>query len=472
MLTRPASLQGRLLLLVTGWSLAVWLLAAALTWRDARHEVGELLDSHLAQSAALLVAQGTGEHEDEHGIDAPSLHRYAPKVVFQVLHDGRIAISSANAPGQPMVSGDSALQGFHTVRMHGEPWRVFATSGSTPDVQVFVGERLDARDGIVWAVLRSMLWPVAIALPVLALAGWWSVRRGLEPLRALGRTLAQRAPDALAPVHVDRAPAEILPVVSALNALFGRITELLDRERRFTGDAAHELRTPIAATRTQAQVAMNAVDDVQRQRALSATLAGCDRAARLVEQLLTLSRLEAEALHTMQPLDLAAVVHRVTAELAPESLARKQILALRAQPGCIIRGDETLVAVLVRNLVDNALRYTPPGARIEIAVRTDGASGVFLVEDSGPGLKESDLARLGQRFFRPSGTEPGGSGLGWSIVQRIAQAHGAVLVADLSPDLGGLRVRVAFPMDSRAHSTSGAAPSHLERDQLPATSAL
>lgn len=445
MLTRPASLQQRLLLLVVGCSLATWLIAAALTWRDARHEVGELLDSHLAQSAALLAAQGIGVDEDEHGLDAPTLHRYAPKVAFQVFHAGRLAVASANAPAQAMADAGTALQGFHTVRMNGATWRVFATRGSAHDVQVFVGERIDARQDIVWAVLRSMLWPVAIAVPLLALAGWWSVRVGLRPLRTLGRTLGQRAPDALAPVQLPQAPAEIVPVVAALNALFARMAALLERERRFTGDAAHELRTPIAAIRAQAQVALGASDDAGRRHALAATLAGCDRAARLVDQLLTLSRLEAGGSGGLQPVDLGALVRQVAADLAPGSLARQQLLRLQTQPGCTVHGDETLVAVLVRNLVDNAIRYAPAGARIDIDVRREAASVVFAIEDSGSGLGEADLACLGQRFFRPAGSASSGSGLGWSIAQRIAQVHGATLVADRSPALGGLRVRVSFP---------------------------
>lgn len=443
MLIRNASLKARLLLLVLGLSLAVWLLAAALTWRDARHEVDELLDGHLAQSAAVLVAQGAGD--DEHGLEAPILHRYAPKVAFQVFHEGRLATASANAPAEPMVAGATALQGFHTVRLRGEPWRIFATPGSDEDVQVFVGERLDSRDAIVRAVLRSMLWPMAIALPVVAVAGWWAVRVGVRPLRTLGQALAQRAPEATAPIQLADAPAEVVPVVSALNGLFARIAVLLERERRFTGDAAHELRTPIAAIRAQAQVAMEATDDMQRRRALGATLAGCDRATRLVEQLLTLSRLEANGTVALEPVDLGTLARRIAAELAPDSLARKQSLRLHARPGCTVAGDETLIAVLVRNLVDNAVRYAPAGARIDIRVQPEGGGALLSVEDSGPGIAEADLPRLGQRFFRVAVDEATGSGLGWSIAQRIAHAHGGTLVADRSPTLEGLRVRASFP---------------------------
>jgi two-component system, OmpR family, sensor histidine kinase QseC len=443
---RLASLQARLLVLVLGLSAGVWLLAAALTWRDTRHEVGELLDSHLAQSAALLVAQGSGLADEEHDIDAPVLHRYGTKVAFQVFHEGRLVVASANAPASPMVSGAHAVQGFHTARLSGEDWRIFATRGHADDVQVFVGERLDARDEIAGAVLRSMLWPVAIALPVLAIAGWWSVRVSVRPLRVLGRTLAARSPEVLAPVQLEAAPTEVLPVVAALNALFSRITQLLERERRFTGDAAHELRTPIAAIRAQAQVALGATDDAQRRHALAATVAGCDRAARLVEQLLTLSRLEANGSQSLGPVDLGAVVRRVTTELAPESVARKQFLRLDVEQSPAVVGDETLLAVLVRNLVDNAIRYAPAAAPIDVDVRRDGDAVLLTIEDGGRGLADQDLQRLGERFFRADTTAASGSGLGWSIAQRIAQVHQALLVADRSPALGGMRARARFPL--------------------------
>ena len=445
MLKRPASLQGRLLLLVLATSLAVWLGTAVMTWRDARHELDELLDGHLAQAAALLVAQQAGEHDDDERIDAPALHRYAPRVVFQVFHEGRLAMRSANAPAEPMVAGARKLQGFHTVVMDGERWRVFATRGAENDVQVFVGEHERSRRSILWAVLRSTLWPVAFALPLLALAGWWAVRQGVRPLHALGGTLAARDAGDLRPVQVADAPSEMQPMLDALNALFARIGGLLEGERRFTGDAAHELRTPIAAIRAQAQVAVGAADEAQRRHALEATLAGCDRATRLVEQLLTLSRLEAEGAVLQEHVDLGQVVQRVSAELAPASLQKQQVLELDAAPGCMVHGDETLLAALARNLVDNAIRYSPRGAGIVVRVERSSNEIVLSVEDSGPGLPADDLRRLGQRFFRVTGTEAVGSGLGWSIVQRIAAAHGARAQAQRSPALGGLAVRLEFP---------------------------
>ena len=443
----PRSLQGRLLVLVLGLVTAVWLATAMMTWFDVRHELDELLDSHLAQAAALLVVQQMGEVEDDdRAVDAPSLHRYAPKVAFQVFHDGRLALRSANAPGPPMIEpGEHFRSGFRTVQIDGTAWRVFATHGGDRDVQVYVGEQVESRLSILWAVLRSTLWPMAVALPLLALAVWWAVYRGVAPLRRLGQTLALRRPQALDPVVVDPAPTEMVPMVDALNGLFERIGALMESERRFTADAAHELRTPIAAIRAQAQVALAEQGDAARRHALSATLEGCDRATRLVEQLLMLSRLEAGTAPATAAVELGALVRRVVAEVAPQALHKGQAIEVDAVAPCEVRGDATLLAVLVRNLVDNAIRYCPANATVRVAVAGNDRRPQLTIEDSGPGLSEQDAKRLGERFFRVLGSGQSGSGLGWSIVRRIAGVHGAEVRVGRSRALGGLEVMVEWP---------------------------
>lgn len=443
MIRPPRSLQGRLTAIVLAAVACVWLAMAVLVWIDARHELDELLDSHLAQAAALLVVQDTGEIEGGHRPDTPMLHRYASKVAFQVFHEGRLALRSANAPSQPMLPREAGFRsGFATVLVGGVQWRVFAANGAERDIQVYVGEQASSRGAILRAVLRGTLWPMIVAVPLLAMTVWWAVYRGTAPLRQLGRTLAERRPDALQPVHLPGMSSEMAPMIEALNRLFERIGVLIESERRFTADAAHELRTPIAAIRVQAQVAFAETDDALRRRALRATLEGCDRAARLVDQLLTLSRLEADRMPAMATLDLHALVQRVAAELAPRALARSQVLEVEESPACRIAGNETLLAVLVRNLVDNALRYGPQGARVRIGLLQKDGSFVLNVQDSGPGLPESDQRRLGERFFRTPGNVESGSGLGWSIVKRIAQAHGFTLQVETSGELGGLAVRL------------------------------
>ena len=489
---QPASLQGRLTALVLGLVVAVWLVTGFATWFDARHELDELLDSHLAQAAALLVVQQLHEasehdgddNEDNQSLDTPQLHRYSSKVAFQVFHEGQPTLRSANAPARPLVADaqgrlDTQPDGFRTVQVEGTTWRVFATRGAERDIRVFVGEQLDSRSAILRAVLRSTLWPMLLALPLLALGAWWAVKRGVQPLRELGHTLAGRDPQALSPVTLQTpAPAEMQPMLQALNRLFERSAALMASERRFTADAAHELRTPIAAIRAQAQVALGESDDTARRHALAYTLQGCDRATRLVEQLLTLSRLEAGSLPAQTDVDLHALLRQVVGDLAPGALARGQQIELRtdgdvagggevtasapAPAPFTVRGDATLLAVLLRNLVDNAIRYSPPGASVVAELsrspdldlnrdpnRDDSpAPNVRLrVQDSGPGMAPDELKRLGERFFRVLGAGDGasGSGLGFSIVRRIAAAHGAQVEVGRSATLGGLQVQVDWP---------------------------
>ena len=451
---KPYSLQYRLALLVLGMLVAVWTATAAIVWFDARHEVEEILDSHLAQAAAFVVAQY--QHDRPAGdvqVDMPSLHRYAYKTTIQVFQNGRLVLRSANAPTTPLVADRSAT-GFQPGLIDNARWRVFAVNEPATGLQVYVGEQEKSRNAILWAVLRSTLWPLVLALPLLVLAVWWAVHRGLRPLRGLGRALRERRPDALNRVQVNGAPSEMVPMVDALNTLFQRIETLLESERRFTADAAHELRTPIAAIRAHAQVALQESDDTLRRQALRHTIDGCDRATRLAQQLLTLSRLEAHAVLDEKQVDLQALARRELAEAAPRAIEKRQALELQDGPPCPVHGDEALLAVLVRNLVDNAIRYSPPGARILVHLAQDAAQTRLSVEDSGPGLAAHDMARLGERFFRPLGTTESGSGLGWSIVRRIAAAHHMALKVERSTRLGGLAIHAVAAPQSNVIATN------------------
>jgi len=452
----PRSLQTRLLALLLALLAGVWAVAAVLTWVDVQHELDELLDGHLAQTAALLLARPAGVSAsavvplrlpdsvvpDEHH---PAPHKYAPKVAFQVFQDQRLELYSAHAGTTPL---SSHRQGFDTVRLddHG-PWRVFAAHDPSARVQVYVAEQVSSRREILWAVLQSVLTPLLVALPLLGLVGWLAVRRGLAPLRALSQALRSRRAQALDALVLPDPPAEIEPVLQSLNALFERVSQMLSAERRFTADAAHELRTPIAAIRMQAQVALGAgAQDQVRERALLQTLAGCDRATHLVEQLLTLSRLEASsAAAPRQRIDVAALAQQVAADLAPLALARGQQIELQAGSACHVDADAALLRVLLRNLLDNALRYSPDGANVRVLIEPVGAAVLLQVHDSGPGLAAPEMARLGERFFRLPGQSQPGSGLGWSIVRRIASAYQAQISVQRSPTLGGLAVHIHWP---------------------------
>ena len=311
---RRSSLRARLLGRVLAGVTMLWMLAAVLAWVDTRRELDSLLDGHLAQSAALLIALQLEDGGEAALPPASNLHRYSPRVAFQVWRDGVLEMHSWNAPADPLAP---LVPGFHATHLSGRDWRVYAARPrQASDAIVLIGELGYSREEILEAVLRSSLLPLLVALPLLGLSVWWAVRLGLVPLDRLGRELATRDPAELTPVRIDDAPAELLPLIQALNELFDRTHALLSSERRFTADAAHELRTPIAGIRAQAQAALAVADPAARRHALQATLAGCDRATRLVQQLLTLARLEAEPQCRQGRADLVALARDEVVEIA------------------------------------------------------------------------------------------------------------------------------------------------------------
>ena len=456
MAARPLSLTRRLMAMVLGFVLAAWLVTALVAWFTTEHELSELLDAHLAQTTALLLASELDVPVEDDARPAPVLLRkYQSRVAFQIWRDGRLRARSTDAPEEPLAP--AGVQGLSEQRLAGKRWRVFTAEqadarGSA--ITVHVAEQLSARRHVLLASLRGTLLPLLLVLPLLAVGVGWTVRRALRPLHALGHRVAARSPRALDALPQDGVPAEVQPLVHALNGLLGRVAEQVAGERRFTADAAHELRTPIAAIRMQAQVAQGATQDEERRAALDATIAGCDRATRLVDQLLQLARLEADAVDAQPaagrdtPTDLAAVAARLVRELSDAARARGQQIRLECPPRPVdVPMSAALTAVLLRNLLDNALRYGPDGGTVAVQLLPAQAThGVRLcVEDAGPGLSDADLARLGERFFRVLGSGQSGSGLGWSIVRRLARLHALQLHIDRSPALGGLRVTVDWP---------------------------
>lgn len=437
------SLRRRLLLVVLGTALLVWVATAAYSYFEARHEVDELLDAHLAQSASLIAAQvgrGLGETGPER---AARLDKSARRVAFQVWQGGTILrLRSANAPAERLSVSD---HGFSYATVRGRQWRVFSAWDAERRTLVQVGERSHDRGEIAAGVVRALLVPLAFGLPALALLVWLGISAALRPLPALGRQVEARDPRDLATLRMDGAPAEVAPLVRALNALFARVARMIENERRFTADAAHELRTPLAALRTQAQVARAAPDAPGRQHALDNVIAGCDRATRLVEQLLTLARLEPGQLRGQAArCDLRELARHAIAELAPAALARGVDIELESGEPVLIDGHADLIAVLLRNLVDNAVRYSPPRTCVRVAAVNAGATSSIVVTDQGPGVPAPGRGRILQRFYRVAGSEASGSGLGLSIVQRIAEIHAAELALAEGPGGRGLRVSVAF----------------------------
>jgi two-component system sensor histidine kinase QseC len=434
----------RLLVGLLGAVTTVWLAAAALSYRDARRQIDELLDAHLAQAAALLVAQASHELEEIETEHAPELHPYGHRVAFQVWETrrgeaARLRLHSGDAPNARL-SGQ--LDGFSDVEVGGRPWRVFSTWARKRRYLIQVGEERAARDRLAAAIAVNTLQPMMLALPLLGALVWLGVRWGTRPLAMLCAQVVARDPDNLAPVEVADPPAEVAPLAEGLNRLLARVRASIEGERRFTADAAHELRTPVAAVRAHAEVARGAESDAERRAALDNILAGCDRAAHVIDQLLTLARLDpAGSKGHRVPCDLREAAKHALADVAPLAVRKGTDVELTDGPPVTVAGNAGLLAILARNLVDNAVRYGG-GARVDVVPA--GGTARLIVSDTGPGIAPADRAALGQRFQRLDQTGETGAGLGLSIVRRIAELHGATVRFEDGPGGRGLSVVVEF----------------------------
>lgn len=424
------SLRWRLLGTVCIAALLGLALSGALSYRQAQHEAEELMDGHLAQSARLLLA--LVRDNESHLVDLAArlatvrsdrTRLYEPPLEFQIGRaDGSLLLRSEHAPGTPL----SAATGYSIVEHNGHPWRVLNMQARSGGYRVQVGQSITLRDSAALEVAGQSVLPIAAISPLLLLLIYYSVRSSLKPLDDLAADVAARSPDNLTPLASGVAPSEALPLVAALNRLLFRLRDTLDNERRFTADAAHELRTPLAVVKIQAQVAQLSPDAGDRQHALAQIVAGADRATRVLEQLLRLARLDPLArLPNPVEIDLAELARHALADFRqPVGAARDIRLHTTAAP-LLVRGDAELLQIVLRNLIDNALRYTPADSTIDVfARRHDGELSVGVADD-GPGVPPTELPRLVERFYRGRDASAEGSGLGLAIVQRIAELHGA-----------------------------------------------
>lgn len=440
--TVKGSVRRRLLAMLLGGVALVWLGAAAVTARETRSELQELLDAHLAQSASLLTAQvghEVGEIEQEH---TESLHKYASNVAFQIWARGDVLLlHSAGAPTKRLSVSEA---GFADEVLKGRAWRVFSVWDDRHEYLIQVGEAAAAREHLALEILEKLVLPLLVSLPLLGLLIWFAVGASLKPIGRISNALAMRDPHYLAPIEGE-APAEIAPMVERLNNLLGRVRASLDSERRFTSDAAHELRTPLAGLKTQLQVAQGAVDESGRKRAMDNAVLATDRATRLVEQLLMLARLEHDAWRSQaETVNLHQAAAQVLAEAAPAAAEKHIRLSLSGSQETHVQGHAGLLAVLLRNLLDNALRYSPADTEIEVGVSETAQGAVIEVQDQGPGIPPTEREQVLQRFHRLAGESSSGSGLGLSIVARIAQLHQAKLELLEGLSGKGLRVVVRF----------------------------
>ncbi len=441
---RSMSIQSRLTMLLLGAVLLFGIIAGVESHKNALHEADELFDAQLVQFAHSLLSVATDLDDDHAARKIPSAHKYQQNFVFEVWSedDGERRVLLRSDEELDLNGMDLPEKKLQNRTWNGSDWRFYHLRDDRRRVEVLVGQNDKVRNELAREVAWHNVTPFLFGLPLLALFIFIAIRFGLRPLNKLTASLQRLQPEQLRTIELGETPAEITPVVNALNSLLTRTAGVIENERRFTADAAHELRTPIAALQAQIQAVQLASSDAERSECLHKSLQGTERMSHLVGQLLTLSRLdELSAPALLEPLDLTELARACSAELAPLALDKHIALELHADSATSVPASEELLRILLRNLLDNAIRYTPQGGQVSIAV----AQNMLTISDSGCGVAEDDLPLLGQRFNRLDRAAQDGVGLGLSIVQRIAALHGATVEFGHAFGHSGLQVTVCFP---------------------------
>ncbi len=444
--------------------LSVFLLVAALlaagitgllAYRNTLKENEQLFDYQLRQTALSLRDQGVAPN-----LPPPGADEDAPAVVVQIWTMNGTTLYLSH-PGTALP--DRAVLGFSDVDDGARRWRVYSMVARNRIIQV--AQPLELRRDLAAAAALRSLRPLLIFAPLMALLIWLLVDRALRPVQRLAQEVRQRDAGSLAPLAEHGLPSEVQPVAHAINALLARLKLAFDSQRAFVADAAHELRSPLTALRLQLQLLTRAPDAESRRDAAARLEQGVERATRLIEQLLTAARTgPGENVQQMQAVDLGELARQAVADVWPQAEARRTAIALDAPdapgaPGApdkaIVTGDADALRILLRNLLDNAIRYTPEGGQVDVSVARQQEALLLAVDDSGPGIPPDERERAFQRFYRGQ-REAGdgiGSGLGLAIVAGIAARHGAA-VALLDSALGGLRVELRFPLQPSRESAT------------------
>jgi two-component system OmpR family sensor kinase/two-component system sensor histidine kinase QseC len=430
-----SSIRGRLLVALTLLVVVASALAAGVTYRRVLSETSTLFDYQLRQMALSLVGQISLAPR----IEVP---RNQSDVDFVVqIWDPFGARVYLSRPGLPWIN--QAVLGFADVRLQGRTWRTYGLQ--TGDGVIQIAQPAFVREQLARAAALRVAVPIMLLLPVMVLCLAWIVRRSLKPLSHVTADIQRRDARSLAPLPSSRLPGELRPLVDELNRLLDRLQESFAAQRAFIADAAHELRSPLTALRLQLQLFDRAPDDAARSIARVGLGGAVERSIHLVEQLLTLARSEPQELApSAQNVDLRSIAAQAIADTHPLASARSIELSLDGESPAFIRGDADALRALVRNLVDNAVRYSPPGGSVRVRCEAQAGRVRLRVTDSGPGIPPADRARVFDRFHRQPGRQELGTGLGLAIVKAVAARHGAAVNLGDAPG-GGLEVQVDFP---------------------------
>lgn len=366
------------------------------------------------------------------------------RLLFQVWGKNEKVLihSAANLPG----SLRNLPPGFSDIQIQGNDWRAYSVIDAEHH-KIVIAELYDIRNKLADDITRNNAYILLVTYPIFGVLIWIIVGIALRSITRVTTEISSRASTYLEPVNETSTPVEIKPLVTELNHLFIRLKLAFDRNKRFAADAAHELRTPLAALKTQAQVALKAENETDRQNALMKMLQGVDRSSHVVAQLLTLSRLTQEQeLNDIHPVDLHKLATEIIAYLVPIALEKNIEIELDPPPvNPVIPGNDPALGILIRNIVDNAIRYTPEHGAVKIAIISENNHIIFRVTDTGPGIPVELRERVFERFYRILGTKAAGSGLGLAIVSQITELHHAKIHLATPPNGVGLQFDIIFP---------------------------
>ncbi len=442
------SLKRRLVLILLAATGVIWLCATGWIYASSRSELEHVLDTRLQEAARMvhsLVAGGNiAAAEAVAQATAPPEAGYERQLSCQIWSlDGRLVAKSGGAPEEALAG---PAEGFSERTVNGEPWRVYTILDPDKGVRVMVGDRIGLRDRLVRDLVAGLLAPVILVVPLLGLLIWISVGRGLAPLHAVAGDIAARDGEDMRPVAPASAPAEIRPLLEAINGLFAKVEAARRQERDVTAFAAHELRTPLAGLKTQAQIALAAHDAPTREGALRQILVSVDRTTRLVRQLLALAKLEgtpSPSLEASGETEAGALLRDIVRQTSKPATAH--VVVDHALDGVKLKGDREALHLMLRNLHENAVEHTVEHAAGGGTISWRPCAGGLCVEDDGPGIPEDELPLVTRRFYRGRSRSGAGSGLGLTIATMAAARAGARLTLENRPDRQGLKVAVIWP---------------------------
>jgi two-component system sensor histidine kinase TctE len=458
---------------ILDWMLAplllLWPMSIAITYLVAKSIANQPFD-HALEDRVSVLAQQVREVDGKVVARLPGSARDilraddVDNVYFQVSGPrGAFVDGDRELPLPPEEdAADGAEVRFRNDTVHGVPvrvaWSYLHLDPARPELEarvalVQVAETLEKRAQLANEIIKGVILPQFIILPVILALVWFALSRGLSPLAELQERIRARRPDDLSPIDSRQVPEEISPLVGSLNDMLARLSQTIDMQKRFIADAAHQMKTPLAGMRMQSELALRQEDAGEIHRSLEQLAKSSESATRLVNQLLALARAENQphAGLAFERVDLAALARATVQDWVPASFAHKIDLGFEA-PGAppAIAGNALMLREMLSNLIDNALRYTPPGGSVTVRVRVDGSDALLEVEDTGPGIAPAERAHVFERFYRILGSQAPGSGLGLAIVREIAQQHGADIAISNNPrcqsaKLPGSLFRLTFP---------------------------